>query len=334
MILSSCLTTHIIQIDQLEPGSVEIPEKVQKLAILSRNFKFSVDTLQNYISKDGKLLKATTTGNINIDSITTTETIEELKKYLLENDRFKEIITIPYSAFPPYSGTKIIPLSQQFVKKIGSETGCDAVISLEMISYFYSIEKGDKYENIPDHASVKINAIWALYLPDKQKLIDRYTYSDNLNWEDSPASKEKDVVQIPPRIDAFKIASGISAKKYANRLVSHWVESEREIVALSGEEWIKAKKFASESNWEMAAGIWEELAKSKKKNVAATAKYDYAVACEMLGSLDDALFWANQSLSDKKSGESSRLATEYIKYLNNRKLIIQKIKITEKPASN
>ncbi|MCX6239537.1 MAG: hypothetical protein NTY07_18640, partial [Bacteroidia bacterium] len=57
LILSSCITTQSVPIDQMEPGKVTLPANIRKVALISRNFKFLVDTLAGYYNLDFRLQK-------------------------------------------------------------------------------------------------------------------------------------------------------------------------------------------------------------------------------------------------------------------------------------
>ena len=77
-ILSSCITTQRVPIDQLEPGKVTLPVQIRKVALVSRNFKFSIDTLAGYYNLDFHLKKGSKSDNQVIDSA------PKLKWYLID----------------------------------------------------------------------------------------------------------------------------------------------------------------------------------------------------------------------------------------------------------
>ena len=102
LILSSCMTTQSVPIDQMEPGKVLLPATIRKVAVISRNFKFSVDTLAGYLNLDFRLKKATKTDNLLIDSVAVTKSLESIRKELLESGRFDEVFVYPYKAIKPH----------------------------------------------------------------------------------------------------------------------------------------------------------------------------------------------------------------------------------------
>jgi len=124
LLLSSCLTVKVIPIDQMEPGKVNLPEQIRKITLISRNFKFDIDTLEQYFNANFKLKKVPLRMNKDVDSIAVTTSFESLRKILLESGRFDEIAVYPYSTITPHKGKNALPLTSGFVRKLCAEIVC------------------------------------------------------------------------------------------------------------------------------------------------------------------------------------------------------------------
>lgn len=319
LICYSCITTQSAPIDLLEPGKIILPASIRKVALISRNFKFSVDTLANYYNADFRIRRGTRTENLLIDSIAVTESMDTLRKALLESGRFDEVFVYPFSAIKPHIGDKELPFSSGFIQSLCSESETDAVISLEMLSYFYSRHKGSSGREIRAEANAKVTAIWSVYTPKSDGPIDRFTHSEVIRWGDNPnISHQK--YRLPGRKEAITIASGTAAKNYSKRIVPYWTESSRVIIGLKGYEWDKALSYAQKNEWKEAARIWKKYLQSSQKRVAGVAALNYAVAQEMLGNPDQANIWSAKSVSLLQNGETSRIARDYAGQLYQRKL--------------
>jgi len=314
--LSSCLTEHVIPIDQMEPGKVDLPANVRKVALLSRNFKFEIDTLGKYYNFNSRLRKVTDAESKDADSIAVTKCFETLRKTLLESGRFDEIAVYPYSTIEPRSGKNALPLSPQYVNNFCKESNTDAIVSLEMISYFYSLNSGTP--GIPQMAEVKITAIWAVYLPGKDAPVDRFKYSDFVRWNENRQSEQQKKSNIPSRTTGIKLACDIAAKKYSNQLVPYWSKSERVVVGLDGASWEEAITLAQKYKWEAAGAIWQKLTESKKGKAKGAAALNLAVAKEMLGDYDQAARWSKEALDILPKGEIKNLAKDYSNLLKIR----------------
>ncbi|NEW82587.1 MAG: hypothetical protein GZ094_09515 [Mariniphaga sp.] len=318
LILSSCIITQSVSIDQMEPGKVSLPSPIRKVALISRNFKFSVDTLAKYYNADFRLRKGTMADNLLIDSIAVTKSMDSLRKALLESGRFDEVFVYPFNAIKPHTGDKEMPLSSVFIQSLCTESETDAVISLEMLSYFYS-RHGSSGREIQAEANVKVTAIWSVYMPKSEMPIDRFTHSEVIRWGENPNNSSQKY-RLPGRKEAIAIACGTAAKNYGKRIVPYWAESSRVIIGLNGSDWERALSFAEKNEWKGAAQIWEKYLESSQKRIAGIAALNYAVAQEMLGNPDQANLWSAKSVSLLQNGETGRIARNYAGQLYQRKL--------------
>jgi len=320
LISSSCITTQSVPIDQLEPGKVSLPAPIRKVAIISRNFKFSSDTLSGYSNLDFRLRKGSRTENLFIDSVAVTRSLDSLRKSLLESGRFDEVFVYPYSAIKPHIGAKELPLTLGFIQSLCKESETDAVISLEMLSSFYSRHNGSSGREIQAEANVKVTAIWSVYTPQSDGPVDRFTHSEVIRWNDKGHRNNDRKYKLPGRKEAVQIACGVAAKNYCKRIVPTWIESSRVIVGLNGSDWENAMARAEKNEWKGAAQIWKKYLKSPQRRVAGVAALNFAVAQEMLGDPEQANFWSEKSVSLLTNGETGRLARDYAAILYQRKL--------------
>lgn len=325
IMLSSCFTEQIVPIDQMEPGKTDLPENIRKVIFLSRNFKFNIDTFGQYYNYNSRLRKVPEVKNKDVDSIAVTGCLEALRKILLESGRFDEIVVYPYSDIEPHEGRNAIPLSPEYVKKLCKENNTDAIVSLEMLSYFYSLNSGDRRFGIPRNANVKITAIWALYIPGHINPVDRFKYSDVVSWNSNRENEEQKKSNVPSRLAGIKLACEIAAKNYSRRLAPYWSKSERIIVGLNGRTWDKAISLAQKYKWKEAEKIWRSLTESKNSRVKGAAALDLAVAKEMLGDYDQAIQWSEESMDLLPGGELKQLSEDYSKLLKERKNEIDKL---------
>ncbi len=91
------------------------------------------------------------------------------------------------------------------VQKITAASETDLLISLETFSYFYSEYIND--DNVPDSREVITAAVWAVYDPKIEKIIDRKTMIDTVYWNayDENGNYQRNS-KLPPRLAALKIA--------------------------------------------------------------------------------------------------------------------------------
>jgi hypothetical protein len=325
ILLSSCLTVQVIPIDQMEPGKINLPEQVRKIAFLSRNFKFNIDTLGQYYNYNSRLTKAPEIQNKSVDSIAVTGSFDTLRKILLESGRFDEIAVYPYSTITPHAGENALPLSAEYVRKLCEESKSDAIVSLEMLSYFYSLNSARPGMGMPKRAEVKINSVWAVYYPGKDASVDRFKYSDVIRWDENREPGHVKKASVPSRTEGIKLACDIAVKNYSKRLAPFWSKSERVLVGLDGATWGEAISLARKYKWEAAAALWQSNTKSKSARARGASALDLAVAKEMLGDYNQAEKWSKESLELLSGGELRHIAVDYAKLLRARKIKTEKL---------
>jgi hypothetical protein len=331
LILSSCVTTINVPIEQMEPGKVILPAQIRKVALISRNFKFSIDTLTGYFKDEFRLRKGARVDNQQIDSIAVTKSLDNLRKALLESGRCDEVYVYPSNAIKAHVGEKEQPLSSSFIQSVCAESQTDAVISLEMLSSFYSRHLGSGRE-IQAEANVKVTAIWAVYTPKNDGPVDRYTHSEVIRWKENAPHNDNKKFKLPGRKEAISLACGEAAKNYSKRIVPYWAESTRVLVGLNGMEWDKALLLAKNNKWDNAVKIWRKYTESTQTKAAGVAALDFAVAQEMAGDLEKATFWSEKSVSLLRNGETGRIARNYAAILYQRKLKADRLNVLLKPS--
>lgn len=319
--LSSCITTQSVPIDQLEPGKVTLPAPIRKVALISRNFKFSYDTLAEYSNLNFRFQKVN--DNLLIDSISVTKSLDNLRKALLESGRFDEVFVYPFNAIKSHTGIRELPLSQSFIKSLCNESETNAVISLEMLSFFYSRHNGSGRE-IKAEANVKITAIWSVYTPESNGPIDRFTHSDVIRWKEYNQDDDRKF-KLPGRKEAISIACGVAAKNYSKRVVPNWIESSRILIGINEPEFDKALLFARNNKWKAAAQNWKKYLSNPRSRVAGIAALNYAISQEMLGDPDQASVWSKKSVVLLRNGEAGKIARTYAAILYERKLKAERL---------
>jgi len=176
--ISSCTVYKEYAIEVYKPGEIAVPPKVENVALVYRNFKYPGDKYQHHYKDDGRLKNAKN-DPANLDSILVSYTLKELASNLKSNNSFDRIHIFP-GIFKPHTGKKLPALKFDLIKKITSETETDLLISLETFSYFFAEYSAD--QGVPKSREVITAAVWAVYNPDTEKIIERKTMIDTVFW--------------------------------------------------------------------------------------------------------------------------------------------------------
>jgi hypothetical protein len=285
--LSSCVSYEKFSIEVMQPSKLVLAPEIKKIAIVSRNLKYSNDTLQNYQSRNHKLVKDKV--KLSIESLALETCLDSLSVKLLAQNRFDSIIVLPASTFPVNRVKEIRPAKGEWYKNLADKTGADGIILLDMFSCFYS--QSDEFSD----AKVVTSNIWSFYARKQQKIIDRFVHIDTLYWDGKDDAGNYKKSLIPEKQAAIPIAAGVIGANYAKHILPSWIMVYRDIMTSHDAEFQKAAKLAKNNKWEEANSIWQKGAESKNKRKKTISLYNLALASEMNGDVDQALKYTNQA---------------------------------------
>ncbi len=321
----SCTVYKEYTIEVYKPGEIAVPPNVENVALVYRNFKYSGDKYQHYYKDDYQLKKAKN-DPANLDSILVSYTLKELASNLKSNNSFDRIHIFP-GIFKPHTGKKLPALNFDLINKITSETETNLLISLETFSYFFAEYSAD--QGVPKSREVITAAVWAVYNPLTEKIIERKTMIDTVFWNsyDEKGNYQKGA-KLPPRKMALKVASQMAGENYSKRFFASWQTVNRMYSVPSPNDFTLASNFVEKGDWDKAINIWMKYAPDKNGKLAIEARYNLALAYEMKDDILTAWKWltsAHQLAVSYKSKESIKMIEKYQRVLAKRKKDIDRL---------
>lgn len=325
LLISSCTVYKEYPIEIYQPGKVNVSPEALNVALVYRNFKYTGDSLQHYYKKDNRLYKAKNDPK-NLDSLLANYCLTELASNFKSKNLFDRIHIFP-EIFKPHSANKLPALKNSLVKKVASSTETDLLISLETFSYFYS-EYSQNNETAPAKEVITA-AVWAVYDPLKEKIIERKTMIDTVFWNgyDDAGNYQKNV-KLPPRGAALKIASQLAGENYSKRFFASWQTVNRIYSVPPLPDFEQASLLVNNGKWDDAIKIWERYAADKNGKMAIHARYNLALAYEIKDDILTSWKWllaAKQLAEDYRSKESIKMIVQYQKVLAKRKQDIDRL---------
>lgn len=282
LFLSSCVTLNEFPIEVFQPAKVVLPAEIKNVSLVSRNMKYTNDTLQNFYLKDYRRIKDIIP--INIDSISVQACFDSLSLKMQAQKRFNKITVLPVSSLPVKYVKSITPPSKKLIRKISSDTNSDALILLDMYSSFYSV-----YPN-PDNgrsiAKVVTASIWTIYDASKVRIINHTSLIDTLYWDGLDELENYSASRIPNKKAAIKIAAGLAGVNYSKNIVPNWAKVYRNTLSCNQVDFKKAAELAKKNKWEEASALWGKYTESTNKRYQMQALFNLAIASEMNGNIE------------------------------------------------
>lgn len=324
LVFSSCVTLQEFPIEVFQPPKVTLSSDIQNITLVSRNLKYTNDTLQNYYSKNNKLVKDISP--VNIDSLMVQACLDSLSAKMQALSRFPKINILPVSTLPKQFVKSIRPPSKKLIDQISSDTNAEAVILLDMYSSFYSV-----YPN-PDNgrsiAQVVSASIWTIYDPATFRILHHTTLVDTLYWDGLDEQQSYNASRIPGKKAALQIAAGLAGVKYSKNIVPSWATVKRHTLSFNQEDFKKAAQLAKLNQWEEASALWEGHIESSRKRAQVQALYNLAVASEMNGDIDRAnelIQRASKISASASLTAENKSIRKYAAILAKRKMELNKI---------
>jgi hypothetical protein len=333
-IFTSCATSyHTITIETARPSQAILPKDINSLTLMNRSISgefrdFDPDSLQRYFYAQNF--------NINtvvLDSIAADTTLKVLGDLLFGSGRYDVVIPKDRNFARDLKFFRVPEeLDWNEVNQICKEFRTDALLVMERyytkIITRYRIHP-ETMENQEYHsASIdsKYDAVVKIYDPMKKEVVRQIVVSDTISWFNSDLTIQSLFAKLPS-IKRCLIQTGIQvALDLDSRLSPAWVADKRGYFLLEKDDLSRISKWIEQDDWQSAYDYWLTFVDSGKKSIKSKAQFNLALASEMLGEIDEAISWGNQSYESEY-----RIQTEqYLNKLGKRRDTLKQFKQTEK----
>lgn len=303
MIFTSCATSyHTITIETARPSQALLPESINSLALMNRSISgefrnFNPDSLQRYF-----FLQNFNLNTVVLDSMAADTTLKVLGDLLFESGRYDVVIPKNRNFARDLKFFRVPEeLDWDEVSQICEEFQTDALLVMERyynkIITHYRIHP-ETMENQEYHSAAidsKYDAVVKIYDPVKKEISRQIVVSDTISWFDSDLTVKSLFAKLPP-VKQCLIQTGIQvALDLDSRLSPAWVTEKRGYFLIEKNDLSKVSGWIEQNDWQSAYDYWLTFADSEKKSVKGKAQFNLALACEMLGRIDDSIGWANES---------------------------------------
>lgn len=292
LFLSNCAGMQYMTIETREPAQVTLPAGVKSVLVVN-NVVQQPDDIGHNIKRLGKNQIDRT--KASADSIAIFYT-EALSQFLEEEEYFN---AVKYYQKPLRTDDDFwseMPVSPEKMNELRTETGTDAIISLDKLvlqtdwADFFR-QEGYYYAGMTG----KIHSVIRVYLPSMEGKIPVVQFTDSLKWEGYDIRDGRAYADyiIPSPEEAMKQLAVFSADKMTKVFSPHWENQDRWYYTQMSSKMREGEMFAKNNQWLNAIERWKEFyAKGKNKLNQAKAAHNIALGYEMLDDMDSASEWA------------------------------------------
>lgn len=286
---SSCVSYKKFSVEVYKPADYSISKDAKKIALVSRNLKYTNDTLQHYQVYNHRLIKDKV--RFNTDSIAVKTCLDSLSAKLIARNIYDSVWVVPVNAIPLMRTNEIRPAKSSWYSTLGEKTNADVLILLDMFSCFYN----QNNEGSGTTANVVTSNIWSIYNVKASKLVDRYSQVDTLYWDEYDENGRYARIKIPDKLNAISLAAGVIGENYSKHILPDWAKVERNFLIINQPEFQKAVELAQKDKWDEASVIWQKRLTYSSKQKKVVALYNLALASEMNGNVTQAISYTDEA---------------------------------------
>jgi len=331
--VTSCATSyHSITIETAKPSQAILPNDIASLVLMNRSVtpefrNFNKDSLQHYFySKNFNI------SSVVLDSVAADTTLKVLGDLLFESGRYDVVIPKDRNFARDLKFFRVPEeLDWDEVSRICSEFRADALLVIEryynkvitrLAMHPASMEYQPYYSGSIDS---KYDAVVKIYDPSRKEIVRQLIVADTISWSDSDISVKALFMKLPS-VKECLVQTGIQvALDLDSRLSPAWIRDRRGYFLIENDDFPRISKWVEQNDWQSAYDYWLPYAKSGKKSVSSKAQFNLALASEMLGNIDEAIQWANQSYQTSYRGQTE----QYLNKLGQRRAVLKQFQKLE-----
>lgn len=311
--LTSCIISrkfNSIQFEVLTPSEIIVPENIKTVALINRdlNCKDTSLVLYNYMNN---WYKMDTIKNLKL----TNECIYHLAKLLIKDGKFEQIVN--------YSDTAI--QTRQLLNNLNQNAFSDST-SADLCIFLDSLRfSGIPVPENPNLYHTKVNLNWS-YTFQSDSTYHTFNRNDSIVYNDTFRLISNRGIKLYLTSYLY-----LSCKDIGNfigaKLIPTWNPVQQIYYRSNNPDMRKAEKFIQNKEWLKAAEILNEKTKSKNKKLAAKARYNIALTCEMQGFPVTAIEWLNNPNTGKSKfmKKHETVCKQYLEVLSLRKQEIERL---------
>ncbi len=191
------------------------------------------------------------------------------------------------------------PLQPLQIKRLTGKLEATSLVSLETFHSFDSL-----YYDYTDgyylaERKTTLMTVWRVYSQNKNHPLYQTYLGDTLFFSAYGYSRGSAGDDLISYKDALYEISYSNGREFLQQIAPHWKEVERIYFDYYTNDMTKANRYASEGLWLKAAQIWKPVAEKERGAKSAYAAYNMALAAEMQGNLEMAVFWIDKALNMK-----------------------------------
>ncbi len=289
LLLISCRSIRFIEIETLEPSSLNVPHTVRRVLIVDNAAVQSAVPCE--LTLDNQPMAV---DEVRADSMTFYY-CRALGERIADAHRYDDVRLYDKAYRPAHLFDQ--PLSTTEVRHLCADESVDAVISLDHLLFNVKGDINPLNFLTTDPLRVEVSGILRLFIPsDTLSAVRTVQLSDTLAVTIEVSLDNLDAIRQAMRTVLHEVSLYVADQSSAH-FVPHWESNVRwYYTSSSSSAWKEGCAYASAEKWKEAATVWHHLyGRSKNWKDKARLASNIAVSEELSGNLSLAFDWAGRS---------------------------------------
>lgn len=310
-LLQACTTIQTISFDRLKGAEINFPDQIRRVGIvndvpaINPMTSFANDSI-DYLEADGKVAA------------------EMLAQRIAASDYFDQVVICDSALRSKKDGQNLAyTLPQSKADELIRSLGVDVLFSIERVNIVLNKEGywgySENMMQVPmmDGIVSPVLVAYAYGRPNPMFIVNQ---TDTLCWEVNAKLTYEQIARE---------SAEYAADVLSERLLPHWVETERFYFDGGNVEMRDAGVCLRENNWHDAANLWKQVYDSKKGKAKMRAAFNLALYSEMQNDYQQAMKYLDEALvivgEESPEGSLIRLYRQQLEihFKENQRLQIQ-----------
>lgn len=319
IMLTSCGSIGLIQIDQLQPAKIAFPEQVRNVAVVNNMPPAEYDSAY-YIRSEKREYE----GNGSVLA-------QDLATVLAERKYFDKVVICDSLLYQnSLEGSQTYhPLHQEQVKQLANDLDADMIISVDRL---YIKNKNvsvydDIFDTIEPAAEAKYISLIHLYISGREKPFMTLAETDSLTFVIYENLKDREI--------ADEVAKHAS-HKLSDAMIPYWLDIQRTYYDGGMSDMRDAGVAFRENNLDEAYRLWNKVYTLKTGKAKVRAAFNIALYYEMKDDLDKAVEFIDkaESLAKELNNNDQNMIRYYKAALLHRQKDMTQLNIQMKRFNN
>ncbi|TLX70517.1 hypothetical protein E9993_22125 [Labilibacter sediminis] len=327
LLATSCSSYQYLDIDVLIPAKHTFKPEIKSVVLVDNSVPYR-DSLVHKVELPDKKYSVDTLWQDDFAALSLSGLKQEL-----DHRMFFDSVFVHKSPLKEDRRLKNRALNWYLVDSLCKQYNVEAVIAFEQNIYHTKTKVETMYDGYM-YAYMDVNGaiMWRAYDNLDQKLVYKEVQVDTISWDAVGGTLGQIARELPGVQEGLVSLAEYMGAKAADDIAPRWETQKRGYYHVGNYQFMQATEFVRKDQWGDAIKLWKYVFDHSKKKTKMKAAYNLALASEIYGDYESAMYWikdAEAIVSELSSSHSKADRTRiiyYTQYISRRQKVVDDLK--------